>query len=185
MLCAEHSLVIGCWAASQLEDTHEFFPIFKSSSWRLPGSSVLELIKSTPKSVGFEGVVFVVQCILYAYTVYLALCGQKSHLFLFCLWLWTILPLYAFRWLDSTDRPFWQYVHPLSLSLLFNMNQSSFTEISWFASLLSYIWLCSFNCLIMHLFWWNPLNVLHHANFDYFIDWSVNHFIISLFHQLV
>lgn len=94
-------------------------PHFNSSSWRLPGSGVLELNKNTPKSNGSEGVVFVVQCILYAYTVYLVLCGQKSHLFLFCLWLWTILPLYAFRWLDSTDRPFWQYVHhSLSLTLV-------------------------------------------------------------------
>lgn len=69
---------------------------------------------------------------------------------------------------------------PLSLSLSFNMHQSSFAEISWFALLLSYIWLCSFNGLITHLFWWNPLNLFHHANFDHFIDWSVNYFIVSI-----
>lgn len=69
----------------------------------------------------------------------------------------------------------------LSLSLLFNMNQSSFTETSWFALLLSYIWLCSFNCLIMHLFWWNPLNLLHHANlllFNWLISKSFYHLFI-------
>lgn len=35
----------------------------------------------------------------------------KRHLFPLFLWFWTILPLYAFRWLDSTERPLWQYVH--------------------------------------------------------------------------
>lgn len=80
---------------------------------------------------------FAVQCIC------LGLCGVQSHLFPF--WFWTILPLYAFRWLDSTDRPFWQYVHHL---LLFCVKQSS--SLSNLVLILMKLWICFVKCKFPH-----------------------------------